>query len=247
MQALTFDFHNTIANSDPWFELEVRGLPWAVAEALAGAHDAHRPAIDDAYRQLRREVIATGREIDAYAGTERILANAGLCLDARQIAETVDALMRDCLEATEVVPGAVETIRRLHDRGIRLGIVSSAVHHQTLEWTLERLGIRACFAAIVTSASSGYYKSSRRIYDYALGALGATATCSMHIGDSLRWDVETSQAAGMQAAWLQTGRPETYAPLSGEHLRPNLVLNSLVDADEPILAHLNAIRTPASD
>nr|MBA2290299.1 hypothetical protein [Chloroflexia bacterium] len=35
MQIITFDFHNTVAHCDPWFELEIRTLPAAVLGRLA--------------------------------------------------------------------------------------------------------------------------------------------------------------------------------------------------------------------
>jgi hypothetical protein len=34
VQVLTFDFHNTLANCDRWFQLEIRDLPWAVMQQL---------------------------------------------------------------------------------------------------------------------------------------------------------------------------------------------------------------------
>ena len=32
--AITFDFHNTLIRCDPWFDLEVAGLPGEVSHAL---------------------------------------------------------------------------------------------------------------------------------------------------------------------------------------------------------------------
>jgi HAD superfamily hydrolase (TIGR01509 family) len=110
------------------------------------------------------------------------------------------------------LPGAVETVRHLHWEGVRLGVVSSAVHHQTLIWILDRMDILNCFDSIVTSASSGFYKSTPRIYASAMAELHADPRLSVHVGDSMRWDVETAQLAGLHTVWLQTPRRMSSPP-----------------------------------
>jgi len=238
VQVLTFDFHNTLAHCDPWFELEVRLLPRSVIERLAIRHTLEPDAIDETYRDLRKRVIASGQEIDANDGVAEVLERLGLGASRPEIARTVDALMAEALEAMVPVAGAVGTVRHLHAEGVPLGIVSSAVHHDSLEWTLERLGLAPCFQAVVTSARSGYYKSTPAIYDYALARLGGTAGMSVHVGDSLRWDVAVAQQAGIQAVWLQTPRKEVFStgPVDAS---PVLTLPTL-DRAGPILGDLLA-------
>jgi FMN phosphatase YigB (HAD superfamily) len=139
----------------------------------------------------------------------------------------------------------VKTITELHAHGVTMGVVSSAVHHHTLTWTLERLGILDSFATVVTSASSGHYKSSPAIYQHAIRALGGTASASVHIGDSLRWDVETAQMAGMHGVWLKTSRKAVFAIDPDPPVTPSLVLESMIDASGPILTLLERVRVPS--
>jgi len=243
-QVLTFDFHNTLANCDPWFELEVRSLPWAVVQRLApGVDGARRASIDHAYRELRLQVVASGNEIDAYDSVEQVLAGAGMTIRRQELVRQVDTLMRDAIESMSPVPGAIDTVRHLHASGLPLGIVSSAVHHQTLEWILARIGIVDCFDAIVTSASSGYYKSTPAIYHAALGTMDGDAATSVHVGDSLKWDVATAQQAGLRAVWLNTGRREVFATDPGEAV-PALVLDTLHGAAPALIDLLATARTP---
>jgi HAD superfamily hydrolase (TIGR01509 family) len=245
VQVLTFDFHNTLAHCDPWFELEVRTLPRAVIERLAIPHKLEPDAIDASYRSLRKRVIASGQEIDAYDGVAEVLDCLGLGASRAQIATSVDRLMAEALAAMVPIAGAVDTVRHVHAEGIPLGIISSAVHHDSLEWTLERLGLASCFRAVVTSARSGYYKSTPAIYDYALAQLGGIAGESVHVGDSLRWDVAMAQQAGMRAVWLQSPRKEVFStgPVDAT---PELSLASLYGAG-PILGDLLAsLRVGAS-
>ncbi len=244
MQVLTFDFHNTLAHCDPWFDLEVRDLPWAVLELLDISPPATRKAhVDDAYRRLRLDVIASGIEIDAYDAVRRILGDLGVAADQATIRMAIDDLMYRSTLAMEPVEGAVQTVRHLHAAGIKLGVISSAVHHLSLDWILDRLGIASCFDVIVTSASCGYYKSTTAIFDASLGLLGGNAAASVHVGDSLRWDVATAQQAGMTAVWLQTPRRETFAARTPD-ITPSLTLQTLEQAGPVLLDLLGRIRFP---
>lgn len=244
MQVLTFDFHNTLAHCDPWFDLEVRDLPWAVLEHLDLAQDGiDKTRVDGAYRQLRLDVIASGNEVDAYSAVWRIFTGLGIEADREIIDKTIDDLMYQSTLAMEPVAGAVETVRHVHASGARLGVISSAVHHRSLDWILERLGIANCFDIVVTSASCGFYKSSTAIYDAALAQLGGVAAISVHVGDSLRWDVATAQRSGMTAVWLQTGRAEAF-PANTPGITPALTLATLEHAGPLLVKMLKHVRTP---
>jgi len=229
---ITFDFHNTIANCDPWFALEVRDLPWAVASHLdlPSSIPLERHELDAAYAELRRGVVASGEEIDAVDAVFAILGGYGVVVDRQTVNAAVDQVMDRALESLVPVAGIGETVRYLHDRGCRLGVVSSAVHHRFVEWSLERLRLRDAFSSVVTSASAGYYKSSPLIYAHALRELGADPARSVHVGDSLRWDVRGSRQAGMKAIWFDTGRIESASSIADQPVNPNLTMRSMVDA-----------------
>ena len=110
--------------------------------------------------------------------------------------------MRATLHDLAPVPGALELIRDLTRSGVLLGIVSSAVYHPFLVWSLDAFGISGSFATVVTSASAGYYKSRTEIYAHALEQLRVDPARSVHVGDSWRWDAGTAKLAGMKTVWL---------------------------------------------
>ena len=70
-QAITFDFHNTLASCPEWFELEVRRFRrrfFAGGQTgTAGICPAQPDEADARYRQLRREIIEHGNELTAEA------------------------------------------------------------------------------------------------------------------------------------------------------------------------------------
>ena len=242
LQVLTFDFHNTLIHCDPWFDLEVRTLPREVARALDVGTTLDDAEIDSAYRVVRQQAVDSGIEVDALAGVRRVFDRLGLDAPASTLATAIDDLMWAAQDSVHAVDGAVETVRLLATHGVRLGVVSSAVHHQTLAWSLDRIGLEGAFQQVVTSASCGYYKSSTAIYNHALALLGATAPMSVHVGDSLKWDVTVSRQAGMHPVWLQTMRREVFSQ-GLPATETALTLQSLVGAGPVLIDLLAAIRS----
>jgi len=260
-QAITFDFHNTLASCPEWFELEVRHLPssflrwWSERDGrLLG------PAIldeaDARYRQLRREIIEHGNELTAEACLEQVftamqlhvsdmqlhVSDMQLHVSDEDVRSGVADLMRGALAGTAPIRGAVATVREIHRAGVPIGIVSSAVFHPFLEWTLESFGIRDAFEVVITSASAGFYKSRAELYVHAAELLGATPEHMVHVGDSFRFDVGGASRAGMGTVWLQGDRIESEDP----SIQPDLVLSTLVEAAPQILAVLRS-RQPDED
>lgn len=206
IRAITLDFHNTIARCDRWFTLEVRELVPEVLRLLAARGElntaegtAEHARI--AYRALREGIIASGEERDALDCTLATLHTLGLAPAEDAVAAAIETLMREALTETTPQPGVIAAITALHERGLRLGVISSAVHHPFLDWTFTRFGIAKAFDTVVTSASCGFYKTRPEIYHAALAGLGFTAAETVHVGDSYRFDVQGAHRAGLRAVW----------------------------------------------
>jgi HAD superfamily hydrolase (TIGR01509 family) len=139
--------------------------------------------------------------------------------------------MRETLAGASPVAGAVETVQSLQQQGVPIGVVSSAVYHPFLEWSLEAFGIRNAMKTVITSASAGFYKSRPEIYLHAAQQLGATPAHMVHIGDSLRFDVGGAQRVGMGTVWLNHDRSR----VADDHLAPDLTLHTLERSTPEIL------------
>ncbi|HET7093116.1 MAG TPA: HAD family hydrolase [Thermomicrobiales bacterium] len=238
-QAITFDFHNTLAHCDPWFDLEVHHLPSAFLRWLADNGGPARSAetmadADAAYRRLRQAIVDHGNELPAEACVAYVLDDLGIAVDDATVEQGVATLMRATLADAEPTAGAVETVRVLADTGVPLGIVSSAVYHPFLHWTLERFGIRDAFRDVVTSASAGFYKSRPELYLHALARLDALPQRSVHVGDSWRFDVDGARRAGLRTVWLR--RAGVDLPAGGAP--PDLAVSTLTGAAPRILSLL---------
>ena len=201
-EAVTFDFHNTIARCDQWFQLEVHNLVaeflrWHIRHNGTDALQVNHDEAVAAYRRIRREIIVHGLEKDACTCVELAALELGYNLDEQHISLGVEAIMRSTLPDSHATDGVVEAIKQLRADGIRLGVVSSAVYHPFLEWSLEKFGILGDFEVIITSASCGYYKSRTEIYTQTVEALGAAPEHTVHIGDSVTYDIDTASRIGM--------------------------------------------------
>ena len=246
-QAITFDFHNTLAACPEWFELEVRRLPSGFLQWWS-RHDGRELApeilelADGHYRQLRKEIIEHGNELTAEDCLKRVFSDMHLQVPDTDVRIGTEHLMRQALSGATPIPGAVETVRDIHRSGVPIGVVSSAVYHPFLEWTLDSFGIREAFRAIVTSASAGFYKSRPELYLHAADALGAVPKRMVHVGDSLRFDVGGASRAGMGTVWLRHNGSEA----GDQSLTPDLTLTTLEAAAAEILTVLSS-RSPNED
>ena len=237
LSAVTFDFHDTLASCDRWFELEVRSLPAEVlgllvdSGALVGPMP-DREVVTTAYRDLRGEIIGHGIELDASACLVETYRRVGLEVHDATLAGPIDMLMREALTDVEPMPGAIETVRSLHAAGFKLGVVSSAVYHPFLTWVLGGFEILPLFRTVVTSASAGFYKSRSEIYHRALADLDTAASSSCHVGDSLRWDHQTAKSIGMRTVLVTAKDIGSDDDLPA----PDLLMTSLVGAADAIQA-----------
>jgi len=234
-QAITFDFHNTLISCDPWFELEVRTLCGSFLswQSVGGVDPALKGEADRRYRVLRQAIIEHGNERTAEECVRAVLGEMSLAIRDDDIAHGVEAIMMATLADAAPIPGALNVVQELAAANYALAIVSSAVYHPFLDAALEKFGFAGLFQSVVTSASSGFYKSRPEIYWSALDQIGVRREHAVHVGDSYRFDVLGAKRAGLATVWLSDD-PE--AKLKSP--APDAVVASLIGASPAIRATL---------
>ena len=112
----------------------------------------------------------------------------------------------------QAVPGAIETLRALRARGVRVGILTngpSGFQRQKLEAS----GLGAEVDAIAISGELGVAKPDPRAFAAALSLLGTVAQATAMVGDSLDNDVLGGLGAGLAAVvWVPGTRDGTPPP-----------------------------------
>jgi FMN phosphatase YigB (HAD superfamily) len=105
---------------------------------------------------------------------------------------------------TQPIEDSPRALRLLKTAGTRVALVSNS--HDSLENELRDLGIAqvgsgpgADVDAIVVSGVVGIDKPDRRIFEIALRALDVQPSQAVHVGDSVRFDVDGATSAGVEA------------------------------------------------
>ena len=120
--------------------------------------------------------------------------------------------VRDCLTRmhrerhlwSSVAKQSGESLQRLRQAGLRLGVVSNS--DGRVEQALEAAGLRQYFDVVIDSTLLGVEKPDPRIFHAALEALGVAPEEALYVGDLYEVDVVGARAAGMEAVLL--GQPE---------------------------------------
>ena len=100
-----------------------------------------------------------------------------------------------------LVPGAKETLERLHNKGYRLFAASNSFGHLQRS-RLERAGVLHLFEDTYISIDIGYDKPDVRFYEEALRRCGLQANEVLMIGDSMTTDIIGARAAGLDALYF---------------------------------------------
>jgi putative hydrolase of the HAD superfamily len=212
--AVTFDFWETLVQDTP--ENLVRASARRVqslAALLASAGCAHpSAAVEQAHERcwtvMTERFWTTDREPSIQDQVRLFFdcLDEGLCarLDEASFSRAVDAYGSSALEYPPVpMPGAVEALRALSARGLRLGIVSNTGRTPgvVLRRILERHDMLCYFetVAIAYSDEVGFRKPDARIFRRSLEALGVEPTRALHVGDNPDADVLGAQRIGMRA------------------------------------------------
>jgi len=157
------------------------------------------------------------REIVHLAFADRGLSEVHL---AHRIADDYRAR-----RAAHIVPyaGAIETLRTLRARGIRLALLTNGdAEHQ--RGNVERHGLAAHFECIVIEGEFGIGKPDERVFHHALRAVSCAPEAAWMVGDSLEADIAPALVLGMHAVWVDVeggGLPE------GAPVRPHRIVQAI--------------------
>jgi putative hydrolase of the HAD superfamily len=201
IEAVTFDFWNTIATVPPGAMSAARER--GVAAACA-SHDVEVEAelLVEALRQVGLDwerSWAEGRHLHPQEAAESLVRALGVEGAAREM--VVEAFLGAGREVDlEFAPGIRECLQALRGRGLRLGIVCDVGFSggELLRELLEAEGLLQHFSGWGFSDEVGHYKPAPQIFEAALAALGAKPERAMHVGDLRRTDIAGAAALGMR-------------------------------------------------
>jgi putative hydrolase of the HAD superfamily len=201
IEAVTFDFWNTIARERPGTAVRE-----ARQRAIAAACEACEVELEAEQLAASLEQVAAsyqrswseGVHFHPEEGAEMLVSVLGVEGAAREmVAEAFLGAGRGA--ELELSPGIRACLEALRARGLSLGIVCDVgfTRGALLREFLDREGLLGHFAGWAFSDEVGHYKPSPQIFEAALGALGARPGEAVHVGDLRRTDVAGASAIGM--------------------------------------------------
>jgi putative hydrolase of the HAD superfamily len=201
LRAVIFDLWNTIAEwpHERWAEVRPR-----VAERFGLS-----PEVFDSrwYGEL-----AHLRETRPFADT---LALFDL---SPQAAEEIVSMRREVTRQGLVpVPGAMETLTTLRERGLGTGLITVCSEDVALLWP--ETAFHGLFDVEVFSATCGLRKPDPEIYRLALDGLGVEPRDAVFVGDGANDELAGAERVGMKAVGVESPGGELPDDWAGPRIR----------------------------
>lgn len=153
----------------------------------------------------------------------RVFAQLGKEISEDFSLELGEAYLAKTPYKPHLMPGAIETLSDLQQKGYKLHIITNGFADvQSIK--LEYSGLAPFFDLVVTSENAGCKKPNPAIFEYAIEARKAEKSECVMIGDNLTTDIEGAINANIDAIF--------YNPQAVEHHKSSLIsyeINSLLD------------------
>ena len=143
----------------------------------------------------------TGRDFDSLALLEKVGRKEGITFSREQWEQVIWHWYEPLSELARVETNLKETLTRLKDLGLKLGIVSNTfVSRASLERHLEKLGILDFFSMRLYSYELGLRKPDARIFRMAAERIDEALENILFVGDRIDKDIRPALKGGMAAA-----------------------------------------------
>jgi putative hydrolase of the HAD superfamily len=229
-QAILFDLDDTIIDDSSSVEPSWRAV---CEEAASQVPDLEADALLAALAPARRRFWSDpdrhreGR-LDLRQATSQIVKEAmqSLGLDLPALAATTANRYRDLREAAaRPLPRAVETLERLREMGVRLGLITNGSGLDQRA-KVERFDLTRRFDHILIEGEFGCGKPDERVYLAAMEALRSQPDQTWSVGDRLDFDVAGPQRLGLYTVWVDVSGAGLPAAST---VRPDRIIRSIAE------------------
>jgi len=203
----------------------------AADSAIAMACGLEGMRVDEAMIEEASEAAVAAFAADAYAHMVDTLCGGDPQTIGR-VEGRVRAMMGN-LDVFQLRPEIDGLLRRLHGRGVPLGIVAN--QPAAARERLQRAGIGNLFTYQGLSALTGLSKPDPRAFTAAAEALGLAPSACIMVGDRIDNDIVPAKVLGMAAIRFKTGRHRRQMPRSAAEM-PDADVTDVCELEEAIAA-----------
>jgi putative hydrolase of the HAD superfamily len=115
--------------------------------------------------------------------------------------EMAHAFTEAQLSSIEAFPGAIDAVRTLRDRGVKLALITNGEAAEQRR-KITRFDLDPLFDTVIVEGEFGVGKPDPAVYHHALDALGATPQDAWMVGDNLEWEVAVPKQLGLYTVWV---------------------------------------------
>lgn len=193
-KAVIFDLFGTLVDS--FSRREYEEVLGTMAEEIGAPREAFLAAW---YATSRQRAVGAHKSIAE--NVEMIAARMGIEAGAEQVAAAVQVRTDFVRRAMAPRTDAVETLRRLKEMGLKIGLISDCSPEVPLVWRETELAPLVDVALF--SPDCGCKKPDARIYEMASEGLGVEAGECIYVGDGGSCELSGATAAGMRAVLIR--------------------------------------------
>ncbi len=199
VEAVIFDWGGTLT---PWHDIDLveQWSAYAVIYAPTDPELAQRLAEAELILWRRQQA---SRGADGTGSLEHIFESVGIDTTSTLHGEALAAYLEGWDPHTLADMQARPTMEALHDRGIRVGVLSNTMwprwHHEAV---FSRDGLAHLIDGAVYSSEIPYAKPHAAAFRAALDAVAATPSMTVFVGDRPWDDVHGAQEVGMRAVLM---------------------------------------------
>ncbi len=142
----------------------------------------------------------TGKDFDSFQVLKKILTRKGIELEPVQWQQLIWLWYKPLSQLAEVESNIAETLTRLAQKGLKLGIVSNTfINQYCLEKQLHQFGMLKFFDVRFYSYQFNFRKPDVRIFNAAAEKIGESVKNIMFVGDRLDNDIIPATKLGIKA------------------------------------------------
>ena len=210
IRGVIFDLGSTLMYFDgKWEDVDQEST-----SALVAFLKSNNIVVDDAFPAVFLEHRKRGWKLAEETGIEHTVADAlrgaltqmGHCSPDGLPSRAVEAYFALGEKQWRAYPDAVETLRALQARGVRLGLISNADDNGLVHRAVERLGFAPYLSPALSSAAEPRWrKPDPRIFHLVSDAWQLPPAEIAMVGDAPRYDMLGAHRAGMRGILVDRG------------------------------------------